>query len=108
MLTHYMVPQENGNRTDVDWWRMQDKTRQKGLEVNGKNGLSMSVWPWSQQVLDSALHSYDLRGFFTLNIDLAQSGVGGTDSWTSLGAPMDIYKVQPGQYQYQFMLRPIN
>ncbi|EWH10122.1 glycoside hydrolase [Catenovulum agarivorans DS-2] len=105
----YIVPQENGNRTDVDWWKLTSASGQ-GLKVDGVQPLSMSIWPWSQQNLDQANHSYDLRpqGFYTLNIDLIQSGVGGTDSWTALGAPLKQYQVQPGEYSYEFVLSPLH
>lgn len=103
----YIVPQENGNRTDIYWWKMQQPNSQHSITIAGAQPLSMSVWPWSQQNLDQALHTYDLKeqGFWTLNIDLIQSGVGGTDSWTALGAPLPKYRVHPGQYEYKFSLK---
>ncbi|MGJ8691593.1 MAG: glycoside hydrolase family 2 TIM barrel-domain containing protein [Thalassotalea sp.] len=105
----YMVPQENGNRTDVDWWQVKNNTSQYGLKIDGQKNLSMSMWPWSQANLDDAKHTYDLRkqGFNTLNIDLKQMGVGGTDSWTTLAAPMKKYQIPAGQYQYQFTILPV-
>ncbi|AWB65308.1 glycoside hydrolase family 2 [Saccharobesus litoralis] len=109
LIYHYIVPQENGNRTDVDWWQLASQ-QGYGLKVDGKQALSMSVWPWSQKNLDEALHTYDLveQGFYTLNIDMLQSGVGGTDSWTALGAPLDKYRVKPGKHSYQFTLKPLH
>ncbi|WP_017444841.1 glycoside hydrolase family 2 TIM barrel-domain containing protein [Gayadomonas joobiniege] len=103
----YIVPQENGNRTHIYWWQMAADKGQPSFKISAAKPLSMSVWPWSQKNLDQALHTYDLKeqGFWTLNIDMLQSGVGGTDSWTSLGAPLDKYKVKPGHYQYQFTIQ---
>ncbi len=108
MNYNYIVPQENGNRTDVDWWQLTN-AQGNGLIVDGKQDLSMSVWPWSQQNLDKALHSYDLQpqGFNTLNIDLKQAGVGGTDSWTTLAETLEKYQVKAGDYQYSFVIKPL-
>ncbi|WP_284219130.1 glycoside hydrolase family 2 TIM barrel-domain containing protein [Agaribacter marinus] len=107
MFYHYMVPQENGNRTDIDWWKMSN-SKGSALFIDGKTALSMSVWPYSQVNIDSADHPYDLeaQGFNTLNIDFIQSGVGGTDSWTALGAPLEKYQVRSGKYKYSFSLSP--
>ncbi|WP_084591704.1 glycoside hydrolase family 2 TIM barrel-domain containing protein [Gilvimarinus agarilyticus] len=108
MFYHYMVPQENGNRTDVDWWSLSNATGE-GILIDGDQPLSMSIWPYSQANIDQADHPYDLveQGFNTLNIDLIQSGVGGTDSWTSLGAPLPQYQIDAGNYQYSFQFKPV-
>ncbi|MFC3122181.1 glycoside hydrolase family 2 TIM barrel-domain containing protein [Agaribacter flavus] len=106
MFFHYMVPQENANRTDVDWWEMSSKNGGTNLLIDSPTPLSMSVWPYSQENIDTAKHPYELerQSFNTLNIDYKQSGVGGTDSWTSLGAPLEKYQVKPGNYEYSFSL----
>ena len=106
MIYLYMVPQENGNRTDIDWWQLIDKQSGLTIKIDGRQPLSMSIWPWSQTNLDEANHPYDLveQGFHTLNIDLLQSGVGGTDSWSALGAPLEKYQVKSGEYSYQFTI----
>ncbi|WP_207952027.1 glycoside hydrolase family 2 TIM barrel-domain containing protein [Pseudomaricurvus alcaniphilus] len=110
MIYHYMVPQENGNRTDIDWWQLEDDQSGMTIRVDGEQALSMSIWPWSQKNLDEAKHTYDLieQGFHTLNIDLIQSGLGGTDSWSALGAPLEKYRVKPGEYNYQFTIGIVN
>ena len=42
-----------------------------------------------------------------MNIDLAQTGVGGNDSWCNNAAPIDKYKLEPGDFQYSFTIKPI-
>ena len=105
----YMVPQENGNRTDIDWWKITQPTTQYGVMIDGDENLSMSMWPWSQSDLDKAKHPYDLtaQGFNTLNIDHRQMGVGGTDSWTTLAAPIKVHQIPAGLYTYQFTIVPV-
>ena len=80
-LTHpYVMPQENGNRTDVRWVSLINKEGTGLLvsDVGGKN-LSISVWPYTMEDLESAKHNHELahRDFITFNIDFKQRGVGG-------------------------------
>lgn len=101
----YARPQENGNRTGVKWLTLSDYA-QHSFSVKGLQDLSMSVWPWSAENLQEADHPYELveRGIYTVNIDLAQAGVGGIDSWSDKAAPIEKYQLPSGQYQYQFTL----
>lgn len=110
LTTSYIVPQENGNRTDIQWWQLENNKNNSKIIIDGEQPLSMSLWPWSQENLDQAKHSYDLieQGFHTLNIDLIQMGVGGTDSWTSLAAPIEKYRIKAGNYQYQFTIKVVD
>lgn len=111
-IHHYVWPQENGNHTDVDWLKLTNRTG-RGLMFDGKQLLSTSVWPWSQQTLDASQHTYDLKSAKTsiesntVNIDLIQTGVGGTDTWSPHAAPLEKYKLKAGRYAYQFTIRPL-
>ena len=88
----YVRPQENGNRTEVRWLASTTENKNKGVLVVGNQPLSMSVWP----------------GYLTLNIDLKQMGIGGNDSWSSVGAPIEKYQIQAKDYKYSFYLVPFN
>jgi beta-galactosidase len=103
----YVFPQENGNRTDVRWMYLAGP-EEDGLLVVADSLLSMSAWPWTQQNLQEAEHTYDLAdtGFITLNIDLVQMGVGGNDSWSPVSQPLEHYQVPAGSYQYRFYIFP--
>ncbi len=105
----YVKPQENGNRTEVRWMAFTASEKNSGLLVVNENKLlSMSVWPYTQQNLDEAKHTFDLvnPGFLTVNIDLKQMGVGGNDSWSPVSAPIEKYQIPSGDYQYSFYLVP--
>ena len=82
MMTQYVYPQENGNRTGVKWMCFSnDKGR--GVTIHGDQPLSMSAWNTTQEELNNAKHIGEpqvLPDSFTLNIDLIQYGVGGTDT----------------------------
>lgn len=110
-LEHYVKPQENANRTEVRWMGLTTPQKNKGfLVVNDTKVLSMSAWPYTQENLSAAKHTFDLKdpGFLTVNIDLVQMGVGGNDSWTLVAQPLEKYQIKSGDYQYSFYLMPFS
>ncbi len=105
----YVVPQENGNRTDTRWMHLSNPKTGKGLLVLADSLLSMSAWPYTNQVIQSARHTYKLRdaGYINLNIDLVQMGVGGNDSWSDVAAPIEQYQIKAAPAAYRFYLVPM-
>ncbi len=103
----YVVPQETGNRTDVRWMFLSDKNS-NGLLVTTDSLLSMNAWPYTEKNIVAAKHTDKLfdAGFITLNIDLIQMGVGGNDSWSPVGAPLEKYRIPARNYSYNFYLFP--
>ena len=104
----YVVPQENGNRTDVRWMFLSDAGND-GLLVVADSLLSMSAWPYTEQNIQQARHTNTLQdaGFLTLNIDLAQMGVGGNTSWDAQATPIEKYQLPAKPYHYSFYLLPV-
>lgn len=80
-LSHYLIPQECGNRTGVRWAEVTDY-RGRGIRFCG-NGMDCSVLPWSPHELENALHENELppAHFTYVRTSLLQMGVGGDDSW---------------------------
>jgi beta-galactosidase len=103
----YVRPQENGNHTQVRWLALRNATG-SGLMVVGKQPLNTSVWPYTTETLSKAAHINDLEpaGFYTVNIDLAQAGVGGNDTWSWRGIPLPEYHLTKKEYSYGFKLVP--
>ncbi len=108
-MENYVVPQENGNRTDVRWMFLANKQKD-GLLIVADSLLSMSAWPYTEENIQNAKHTNKLTdaGFITLNIDLMQMGVGGNDSWSDVAAPLDQYQIKAKDYHYSFYLLPYN
>ncbi|WBL24678.1 glycoside hydrolase family 2 TIM barrel-domain containing protein [Zunongwangia sp. HGR-M22] len=105
----YVMPQENANRTEIRWMALTTSNKNKGLLVVAQQKtLSMSAWPYTQENLDDAKHTIDLKnpGYITLNIDLKQMGVGGNDSWSPVGQPLEKYQIPSQNYEYSFFLKP--
>ena len=110
----YVEPQETGNRTDVRWVTLTDD-RGFGLKVSGQPLINFSAWPFRASELEHEKwpvnlghkHSgeIDYSNDITLNIDYAQMGVGGDDSW---GAPIHTEFMLPAvPYQYSYRIEPV-
>ncbi len=109
-MENYVVPQENGNRTDVRWMYLNNPKSKDGLLIVADSLLSMSAWPYTEENIQNAKHTNKLKdaGFITLNIDLIQMGVGGNDSWSEVAAPLEKYQIKAKDYQYSFYIVPFN
>ena len=105
----YVVPQENGNRTDVRWMFLNDTKTNNGLLVVADSLLSMSTSPYTDDNVEAARHTNKLKdaGYLTLNIDLVQMGVGGNDSWSDVAAPLLKYQICSGEYNYGFFIKSV-
>ncbi|UJF15779.1 DUF4981 domain-containing protein [Jeotgalibaca sp. MA1X17-3] len=73
----YVYPQENGNRSEVGWAKFTDR-RGNGLEIKNEKKFQFSVRHYTQDNLDQAQHSYNLKrkDEIYLYIDYAQNGIG--------------------------------
>ena len=99
----YSIPQENGNKTDVRWIEVR-KENGTGIKISGLPLLNISAHHYSMENLDKAMHKPDLTDakYTTLNIDLAQMGVGGDVSWRpSVHAE---YLLDEKEYQYSYII----
>lgn len=104
----YLVPQENGNRSEVRWMIMSDREGRDGLLFKDAAGtlLNVSAWPYTMDDLFRARHIHELpiRENITLNIDYKQKGVGGDKP--GLLMLHDEYKLKRGlTYRYGFTVK---
>ena len=106
-IFHYVRPQENGNHTEVRWMALRNATG-SGLMLVGKQLLNTSVWPYTAENITKAAHINELEpaGFYTVNVDLGQAGVGGNDTWSWRGIPLPEYHLNKKEYSYGFKLVP--
>jgi len=108
--TSYIHPQENGNRSDVRWVKFKDQ-QGRGLRIHHLNEqyFNFSLWPYTQEDLISAGHIHELpeREAFTLNLDLAQRGVG--DLFNLMYGRDPETRLKKGKiYQFGLRLSPIH
>jgi len=105
LFFHFPRPQENGNRADVRWFTLTDAAG-RGLKVTGEGSINFSVWPCTIKELEEAQHDFELpaRNFQTLNIDMAQMGLGGDNCWGAWPHPQ--YLLKPNrEYRYGFVIK---
>lgn len=105
---NYVRPQESSNHTMTYWLKLRDN--KNGVKFfNSTTPLSTSVWPYDTDAIDKAEHTFELvkSEYFTVNIDLAQGGIGGCDSWTGRARPIEKYSLNDANYNYTFTISPI-
>ena len=102
----YIEPQETGNRTDVRWVAFTNADG-AGFVALGEPLLNISAWPYTQDMLEEADHTYNLENSddITVNLDYGQTGVGGDNSWGA--KPHREYTLYPEQTSYSFVLRAV-
>ena len=107
----YIRPQENGNKTDVRWWKVLNSDG-KGLMFYSDAPLSMSSLNYTTDDLDEGMnkhnvHAGDLnpRPFTVVHIDKAQYGLACVNSWGA--TPLEQYKLHYGDYSYNFVIAPV-
>ncbi|MBQ9649730.1 MAG: hypothetical protein IJV25_04840 [Prevotella sp.] len=105
--TEYVMPQDNGCRTDVSWLSLSSGKRQ--LEVTGCQPLCIRAWDYGEEDLEAARHPYEIRRgrFVNLNIDQNIHGVGGADTWGKRTLPQ--YTIDGQQpHHYSFILTTVS
>ncbi|MCD7938730.1 MAG: DUF4981 domain-containing protein [Bacteroides intestinalis] len=105
MFHYYVRPQATGNRTDVRWMQLADKTGE-GLAFRSDASFQFSVIPFTDENLDAATHINQLRreGVITVHLDAAQAGVG-----TATCGPgvLPQYRVPVQDCTFRFTIRPL-
>ena len=107
----YVRPQENGNKTDLRWWRVLN-VGGNGLEVRAEAPFSASALHYTVESLDEGTrkiqrHSNEVEQADLTNvlIDKVQMGLGCIDSWGAL--PLEKYRLPYGDYTFTFTLTPV-
>jgi beta-galactosidase/beta-glucuronidase len=73
----YIVPQENGNRSQIRWASITDKEGY-GILLSCPEPMNFSAYRYSDASIAAAKHTWELEreSFITFNIDHRQSGLG--------------------------------
>ena len=107
----YVRPQENGNKTDLRWWRVLN-VGGNGLEVRAEAPFSASALHYTIESLDEGprkiqRHSNEVEQADLTNvlIDKVQMGLGCIDSWGAL--PLKEYRLPYQDYSFTFTLTPV-
>ena len=107
--TYYVRPQESSNKTDVYWLELRNE-KDTGVRIEALDQpLNVSAWPFTQQQIEDADRVEDLQfgETITLNVDIAQMGVGGDNTWNQDAAPHVPFRVPAKTHRYRFTLKLI-
>lgn len=98
----YLVPQDNGLRTDVRWVRLESK-QGCGIEFKGEKWFDFSAQRYDTNHLSRARYPFQLQPTdgITFNFNYATSGLGCTSA-----SVLNQYRVMPGMVTASFTLRP--
>ena len=110
--TSYIRPQENGNRSDTRWVSLASQNG-KGLLAVGDPVFEFSALRFDDEDFDEGdvpkyRHAWDLapRDQVTLDLDMAQMGVGGDTSWGARPHPQ--YRIAARPFRYRVRLVPFD
>lgn len=98
----YLIPQENGNKTDVRWTSLQN-AEGVGVKISSPELFNFSAQNTESDNLSRALYPFQLKPFdgVTLNLDYALSGLGCTAI-----SVLNKYRVMPSEYQFRLIFEP--
>ena len=98
----YLIPQENGNKTDVRWTELHN-AQGVGVKISSSEPFNFSALNVQSDNLSRAWYPFQLKPFdgVTLNLDYALSGVGCTAI-----SVLNKYRVMPSERQFQLVFEP--
>jgi beta-galactosidase len=105
----YMRPQENGNKTDVRWVKLTNAAG-AGIVATGASALNVTARHYTKTDLERAGYTFQMKRHpeTYLNLDGAQMGAGGIDSWSPNAYPMLPYRISSGEARsFSYTLKPV-
>jgi beta-galactosidase len=105
----YSRPQENGNKVDVRWVALMNE-QGIGLLASGAPLFSIGARHFTKQEMEAAEYTFQMRRHpeIFLNLDAAQMGVGGIDSWSLNAFPLPPYRLMPDRaWSFEYRLSPL-
>ena len=105
----YMRPQETGNKVAVRWLAVRGRNVPT-LTVKGDQPLSVNVLAFPYEDLSrrppGTRRSSDIvpHGHVSVMIDAVQTGLGGTDSWSPQGRPLERYRIPVAPLRYAYTM----
>jgi len=94
----YMRPQENGNKADVRWVKLTNAAGM-GILATGTSPLNVTARHYTKTDMERAGYTFQMKRHpeTYLNLDGAQMGAGGIDSWSPNAYPMAPYRIASGE-----------
>lgn len=104
LMTNYVYPQENGNRTDVKWASFTNQLGM-GLFTSGSPTFNFSAHYYTVEDFDKAQHTYDLeeKDEVYLHLDYQQHGLGSASCGPDV---LPEYELQNEAFEFNVRLAP--
>jgi hypothetical protein len=104
MYVPYVLPQENGNRTETRWAALENQNG-TGLLFRGLQPFEFSALHYTADDLFGALHTNELkrRDETIVHLDCVQAGLGGASCGPGT---LPAYRVKPGVFTFSFRVFP--
>jgi beta-galactosidase len=102
LQTPYLMPQENGSRTEVRWAQLGGQ-----LRLEGRPHFELTARPWTTEALAAARHPTDLVAddeWLWVNADLAQQGLGSASCGPGV---LPAYRLEPAVAVFGLRLRAL-
>lgn len=105
MFEQHVVPQDNGNRSDVRWASFTPNDGNVGIFVSGAEPLNFSIYQYDDKNLTEAerINQLEEADYLTLNIDYKQAALGTATCGPSV---LDKYLINNEVYEYMIRIRP--
>ena len=104
LFEQHVVPQDNGNQSDVRWMAIESSKNPIGLMVTSSVPFNFSLYPYSDKNLTQArrINQLEEADYMTLNVDALQAGLGTATCGPDVA---DKYLLKDTIYQYDICLR---
>ncbi|RAV29583.1 beta-galactosidase, LacZ type [Sinomicrobium soli] len=104
----YSRPQENGYKTDTRWVSVTNEDG-VGVRFTGNEPIGFGATHYTREDMENADYSFKMtRSPHTyLNIDKAQMGVGGNNSWSKSALPLPEYRIPNAAQEYRYRITPV-
>jgi beta-galactosidase len=101
----YVMPQENGNKTNVRWLRV-TSTDGSAIHISGQPLINFNIQDYSCEALNRSktIHELERGDKIYLHVDYKQMGVGGDDSWSPRVHPE--FLLNNKIYKYRYIVTP--
>lgn len=105
LFEQHVVPQDNGNHSDVRWLSIESPSKPIGLMVTSSVPFNFSMYPYSDENLTKARRINQLKeaNFMTLNVDAYQAGLGTATCGPGVA---EQYLLKEKSYEYDICIRP--
>ena len=108
----YIRPQENGNKTDIRYWKMINETG-KGIQIVAEQPFSASALHYTIESLDEGMEKHQMHSqeiepakLTNLLIDKVQQGLACINSWGAM--PLPEYLLPYQDYEFTFVISPVS